>query len=166
MARQRAWAASMSLNAMARPVAREPGPLVTLVRCRLWRRCSRSGWWCADAPNVRPARAERRAAEDRAAEDRAVAEIRAIHAEHHGAYGAPRVHAELCSRGRTINRKRVARLMRINHIAPSPGEYTGRDQFVVHPLLLRAETGVQQVVRRLFDAKHDQQMHAEDHFQP
>jgi hypothetical protein len=33
-ARHRAWADSMSLNAMARPAAREPGPLVTLVRCR------------------------------------------------------------------------------------------------------------------------------------
>src|SRR3954468_11492339 len=33
-ARQRCWAASMSLNAIARPAALEPGPLVTLVRCR------------------------------------------------------------------------------------------------------------------------------------
>src|SRR5215471_16485838 len=33
-ARQRASAASISLNAIARPAAREPGPLVTLVRCR------------------------------------------------------------------------------------------------------------------------------------
>src|SRR6478609_3110021 len=32
--RQRDWAASMSLNAIARPAAREPGPLVTLLRCR------------------------------------------------------------------------------------------------------------------------------------
>lgn len=32
-ARQRAWAAWMSLNAMASPDARDPGPLVTLVRC-------------------------------------------------------------------------------------------------------------------------------------
>src|SRR3954464_4153232 len=31
-ARQRDWAASMSLNAIATPAAREPGPLVT--RCR------------------------------------------------------------------------------------------------------------------------------------
>src|SRR5580693_4223625 len=31
--RQRSCAASMSLKAMARPAAREPGPLVTLVRC-------------------------------------------------------------------------------------------------------------------------------------
>src|SRR2546430_4621779 len=33
-ARQRSCADSMSLNAMARPAAREPGPLVILVRCR------------------------------------------------------------------------------------------------------------------------------------
>ena len=32
--RQRAWAASMSLNAIASPAAREPGPRVTFVRCR------------------------------------------------------------------------------------------------------------------------------------
>ena len=33
-ARQRLWAASMSLNAIASPAAREPGPLVTFVRSR------------------------------------------------------------------------------------------------------------------------------------
>src|SRR6478752_5696240 len=33
-ARHRDCAASMSLNAIARPAAREPGPLVTLLRCR------------------------------------------------------------------------------------------------------------------------------------
>jgi hypothetical protein len=33
-ARHRAWADSISLNAIASPAAREPGPLVTLVRCR------------------------------------------------------------------------------------------------------------------------------------
>ena len=32
-ARQRSWAASISLHAMAIPAALEPGPLVTLVRC-------------------------------------------------------------------------------------------------------------------------------------
>ena len=32
-ARQRSWAASMSLNAMASPAARDPGPRVILVRC-------------------------------------------------------------------------------------------------------------------------------------
>ena len=33
-ARQRSCADSISLNAIARPAAREPGPLVILVRCR------------------------------------------------------------------------------------------------------------------------------------
>jgi hypothetical protein len=54
-ARQRSWADSMSLNAIASPTAREPGPLVILVRCltvakvdsmglmvRRWTQCSRS----------------------------------------------------------------------------------------------------------------------------
>ncbi|GHG45131.1 hypothetical protein Shyd_85590 [Streptomyces hydrogenans] len=39
-----------------------------------------------------------------------------IRAERDGAYGAPRVHAELRARGRLINRKRVTRLMRAHHI--------------------------------------------------
>lgn len=51
-------------------------------------------------------------AEHAAEEAATVAEIRAIHAEHHGAYGVPRVHAELRARGRPVNRKRVTRLMR------------------------------------------------------
>ncbi|MEU5306593.1 IS3 family transposase [Streptomyces noursei] len=55
-------------------------------------------------------------AERQAEEKRTVAEIRQIHAEHRGAYGAPRIHAELRSRGRRINRKRVTRLMRVNGI--------------------------------------------------
>jgi transposase InsO family protein len=40
------------------------------------------------------------------------AEIRSVHAESKGRYGAPRVHAELRRRGRAHSRKRVARLMR------------------------------------------------------
>ncbi|KOT31020.1 transposase [Streptomyces caelestis] len=59
---------------------------------------------------------EQTRAERQAEEKRTVSEIRAIHAEHHGAYGAPRVHAELRARGWRINHKRVTRLMRINHI--------------------------------------------------
>lgn len=70
---------------------------------------SRSGYYRHQAS------AEARA--ERAAEEaRTVSEIREIHADHQGAYGAPRVHAELRSRGRKINRKRVTRLMRINRI--------------------------------------------------
>ncbi|MFC0448948.1 IS3 family transposase [Rhodococcus jostii] len=70
---------------------------------------SRSGYYKHLA--TEPARAEREAEEAAT-----VAEIRAIHAEHRSAYGAPRVHAELRSRGRRINRKRVTRLMRIHHV--------------------------------------------------
>jgi len=40
------------------------------------------------------------------------AQIRAVHQESKGRYGAPRVHAELRRRGRRHGRKRVARLMR------------------------------------------------------
>jgi transposase InsO family protein len=70
---------------------------------------SRSGYyrWLAGAD----ARAERQAAEDAR-----VAEIREIHAEHRESYGALRVHAELRGFGHTVNRKRVARLMRKHHI--------------------------------------------------
>ncbi|MFD7609284.1 IS3 family transposase [Streptomyces mirabilis] len=45
-------------------------------------------------------------------EDALVEEIREIHAEHRGNYGVLRVHAELRGFGHTVNRKRVARLMR------------------------------------------------------
>ena len=41
-----------------------------------------------------------------------VAEMRQIHADSGGAYGSPRVAAELRRRGRCVNRKRVERLMR------------------------------------------------------
>ena len=36
-----------------------------------------------------------------------------IHAASHGTYGAPRVHAELQAAGTAVDRKRVARLMRV-----------------------------------------------------
>jgi transposase InsO family protein len=40
------------------------------------------------------------------------AEIRAVHRESRGRYGAPRVHAELRRKGHRHGRKRIARLMR------------------------------------------------------
>jgi transposase InsO family protein len=45
-----------------------------------------------------------------------VAEIRAIHTESGGAYGSPRVTAELWRRGVKVNHKRVERLMRLHGI--------------------------------------------------
>ena len=54
---------------------------------------------------------------ERAAEEAAtVAQIREIHTEHRGGYGAPRIHAELRELGVRINRKKVTRLMRGHHI--------------------------------------------------
>jgi putative transposase len=55
----------------------------------------------------RPAVAERRRAEDELA-----GRIREIHTTSRGAYGAPRVHAELRRKGHAINRKKVERIMR------------------------------------------------------
>src|SRR5271168_1679736 len=43
--------------------------------------------------------------------------IRTIHVGSHGTYGAPRVHAELKADGRSVGRKRIARLMRTAGIA-------------------------------------------------
>jgi transposase InsO family protein len=52
------------------------------------------------------------AIERRCAEDELAGEIREIHAASRGAYGAPRVHAELRRKGHAINRKKVERIMR------------------------------------------------------
>src|SRR5206468_6991771 len=46
-----------------------------------------------------------------------VGEIRRIHARSHGAYGAPRITAELGRCGQAANHKRVERLMRTHGIA-------------------------------------------------
>jgi len=46
------------------------------------------------------------------AEELLAAEITLIHAASRGAYGAPRVHAELRRRGHPVNRKKVERIMR------------------------------------------------------
>jgi transposase InsO family protein len=77
--------------------------------CRVLAFKRRQGYyeWLA----AQPARQERAQAEEQL-----VAEIRAIHGENRGSYGSPRVHDELRRRGRTVNRKRVERLMRERHI--------------------------------------------------
>ncbi|MFF2956771.1 IS3 family transposase [Kitasatospora sp. NPDC057965] len=51
------------------------------------------------------------------AEDLLDAEITVIHPASRGAYGVPRVHAELRRQGRAVNRKRVERIMRERGIA-------------------------------------------------
>ena len=46
-----------------------------------------------------------------------VGAIRGVHAGSGGAYGSPRVTAQLRAAGRVVNRKRVERLMRVHQIA-------------------------------------------------
>ena len=79
--------------------------------------------WLAAAP----AR-EQRARE----EDRLAGEIAGIHAAHQGAYGSPRVTAELRRRGEAVNHKRVERVMRDRGIAGitrrRPRSLTRRDK--------------------------------------
>jgi putative transposase len=54
----------------------------------------------------------------RAGADAALAaEIRRSHARSRGTYGVPRVHADLADAGFHVSRKRVARLMRVDHLA-------------------------------------------------
>jgi transposase InsO family protein len=77
--------------------------------CRVLAVGRRQGYyeWLA----AQPARQQRAEAEDELA-----VEIRAIHGEHRGRYGSPRVAEELRRRGRRVNRKRVERVMRERHI--------------------------------------------------
>jgi transposase InsO family protein len=72
--------------------------------CRVLR-VSRSGFyrWIKAAP----ARAARAAADTALAQ-----EIKQIHEEFDGTYGSPRITAELREKGREVNHKRVARVMR------------------------------------------------------
>ncbi|MET8848328.1 IS3 family transposase [Amycolatopsis sp. NPDC004625] len=64
-------------------------------------------WVAAEAGRARRAEAE----------DDLVRLIASIHAEHRGAYGVPRVTAELHRRGIMVNHKRVERLMRAHGLA-------------------------------------------------
>lgn len=50
-----------------------------------------------------------------------LADLHRLHAEHHGRYGSPRMHAALRSEGRTASRGRVARLMRRHGIRALAG---------------------------------------------
>jgi putative transposase len=53
-----------------------------------------------------------------------LADIRRVHADHRGRYGAPRIHAELRAEGQSVSRKRVERVMRRHGIrAHAPRRY-------------------------------------------
>ncbi len=73
------------------------------------------------------------------------ADVRRLHAEHHGRYGSPRVHAALRSEGGTASRGRVARLMRCHGIRALAGRRfrpcttDSRHYLPVAPNLLKQE---------------------------
>ena len=53
-----------------------------------------------------------------------LSDIRRVHADHRGRYGAPRIHAELRAAGQTLSRKRIERVMRRHGIrAQVPRRY-------------------------------------------
>lgn len=80
----------------------------------------------------------RRPESGRAVANRALlAEIRAVHAESGGAYGAPRVHAYLRAHGRRVGRHRIARLMRragLRGLAAIPRRLRTTDSRHSHPI--------------------------------
>ncbi|MEH1127321.1 IS3 family transposase [Micromonospora sp. CPCC 206061] len=82
--------------------------------CRVLAVKRRQGYyeWLAAQP------AQQRRAED---ENALADEIRAIHAQHRGSYGSPRVTDELRRRGRPVNRKRVERSCASAASSASPG---------------------------------------------
>jgi len=56
-----------------------------------------------------------------AANRKLLGDVRRLHAEHHGRYGSPRVHAALRAEGRTVSRGRIERLMRRHGIRALAG---------------------------------------------
>lgn len=80
----------------------------------------------------------RRPESGRACANRALlSDIRAVHAESGGAYGAPRVHAHLRARGRRVGRHRIARLMRragLRGLAAIPRRVRTTDSRHDHPI--------------------------------
>ena len=56
-----------------------------------------------------------------AANRKLLVDVRRLHAEHHGRYGSPRMHAALRAEGRTASRGRVERLMRRHGIRALAG---------------------------------------------
>ena len=81
----------------------------------------------------------------RTANRQLLGDIQRLHAEHHGRYGSPRVHAALRTEGRTVSRGRVERLMRAASLRATaarrfrPTTTDSRHALPVAPNLLRQE---------------------------
>ena len=74
-----------------------------------------------------------------------LADVRRLHADHHGRYGSPRMHAALCAEGGMASRGRVARLMRCHGIRALAGRRfkpcttDSRHYLLIAPNLLNQE---------------------------
>ena len=100
----------------------------------------------------------RRTASPRGQEDASLtAEIEAIHTHSRRTYGAPRIHAELCARGRRVSRKRVARLMRAAGVRG-----VSRRKFVVTTTRAADARPVPDLVRHAFTATGPNQLWVAD----
>lgn len=105
----RMWASSAAGSPSASVAARKAEGFPTTLCCTV-AGVSRQGFYDWRAHRCELTDRER-------AEAALVAEIREIWASSDGTYGSPRVTAELHARGRRVNAKRVARLMKAHHIA-------------------------------------------------
>jgi putative transposase len=68
---------------------------------------SSAGFWAWRSPPESPRTIAHRAL---------LADMRRVHADHRGRYRAPRLPAALCAQGQSVNRQRVARMMRRHSI--------------------------------------------------
>ena len=73
---------------------------------------------------------------ERDVENRVLAQqIKQIFVEHNGNYGSPRVHTELRSMGRSVNKKRVERLMRNIGLVGKAGRIYRRKALAGNPCI-------------------------------
>ena len=94
----------------------------------------------------------------RASDDaKLIAEIRAIHTDSRGTYGAPRIRAELAVRGRYVGRTRVARLMRRAGLRG-----VSRRKWVTTTVRNRAHRPAPDLVQRAFTATKPNQLWVAD----
>ena len=94
----------------------------------------------------------------RASDDaKLIAEIRAIHTDSRGTYGAPRIRAELAARGRYVGRTRVARLMRRAGLRG-----VSRRKWVTTTVRNRAHRPAPDLVQRAFTATKPNQLWVAD----
>lgn len=97
------------MSEVYRFIAAEKATYPVTLLCRILGVPRSSFYAWADGQQARRERAR--------ADDALVHEITVVHLASKGAYGVPRVHAELRRRGHAVNHKRVERLMRERGIA-------------------------------------------------